>query len=286
MRNWHLGMVLTLLIAATGPWVNAQQDSGYLVLHAPGANQTIPFGVNNSGDVVGLAEVCVPREQDGLLQWGFFFQHGDYVEIAFPGAVSTVPRAVSERGEVVGYYYGPDLRARAFRYWRGEFETLPVSGTDVLAFGINSGGDIVGSLNEGLAGYRAFLLTKHGELTILEPPAGVDLWNLQALSINNAGTIAGIGQTSFGSAAFLYTRGQFTIIAGMTILGVNERGDVLGTPPGEPYSVYRNGQPLTLNHPAAFSRPLALSNQDVVGLLASVREGECSNTDGYRLRFH
>lgn len=65
MRNWHLGMVLGLLTVGMGPWLNAQQDSGYLVLHAPGANQTIPFGLNNAGDVVGLAEACVPREPDG-----------------------------------------------------------------------------------------------------------------------------------------------------------------------------------------------------------------------------
>ena len=275
---------LGVLLSAIGTDVRAQSRSAYEVLRAPGADQTIPYDVNNAGDTVGLAVVCEPIGAPAPGQWGFLLRDGEYSELAFPGARSTVPRSISERGEVVGYYYDDDLRAHGFRYRAGQYETLPVPGDDVFAFGVNARGQVVGNIVSRNGEEQPFVVGKQGQVSPLAAPTGVNLSRIRPVALNNAGTIVGSAEAAT-SGAFVYRRGTFTFVPFSTILGVNERGDVLGSPAGEPRTVYRKGRPLRLELPATFHLPLGLSNTAVVGVLESTFDGSCVRGNGFRVRY-
>jgi hypothetical protein len=269
------GVILVAVTVLAAPVF--AQNAEYVVLEVPGSDQTTPFGVNNSGDAVGLASSCADSSQ-----WGFLLQKGEYSQLAVPGAVSTWPRAISERGEVVGYFYNAQFRAAAFRYWHGQYEVLDVPGLDVFALGVNNAGDIVGSINRN-PGTDAFLLTNEGELTILQPPVEANLSLLNAVAVTNSGTVLGHANSTPFGASFTYRDGAFDVTPSFTALGGNERGDVLGHSPGTPISVYRNGQPLALLLPEG-SGPLGISNTFVVGILPTTNVGGCLRHQGFKMR--
>jgi hypothetical protein len=255
-------VVLFALLIAQIP-VGAESPD-YLVLQIAGCQSTIPWAVNERGDVVGNAFSCAGGVQD----FAFLYREGVYSAIDVPGAGITIPTDINDRGMVVGYFRTLTGELGAFTFWRGEYQTLSVPGVDIVPQGINNRGDITGWVPPTSQSYHGFLLTKDGVFTIL---AGAeDLEGLQAWKINSSGLIVGSAfSPSRGPVSFLYRRGESSVadLPGM-FLAVNDRGDVAAEIPGSGFAVYRQGARLELNHPEASYTIFDLSNRWAVGALA------------------
>jgi uncharacterized membrane protein len=255
-----LCVVLFALLIARVP-VDAQSRD-YVVLQVPGCQSTIPWAVNERGDVVGNALSCAAGVQDSA----FLYRQGVYSAIDVPGAAITIPTDINDRGSVVGYFRAPTGELGAFTLWRGEYQSLRVPGVDLVPQGINNRGDITGWMPTPES-YQAFLLAKDGVFTILTG-AG-DLEGLQAWKINSSGLIVGSAfSPTRGPASFLYRRGESSIAELPGIFyAVNDRGDVAAEIPGSGFVVYRQGAPLELNHPETSYTIFDLSNRWAVGAL-------------------
>jgi hypothetical protein len=80
----------------------------YRTIAAPGAPTTIPFGINDDGQIVGYT--ADDLEQTGAR--GFLLSEGPdgpFTPISVPGAPKTVALGISDRGDVVGLHENPDL---------------------------------------------------------------------------------------------------------------------------------------------------------------------------------
>ena len=120
------------------------QSREYVVLQAPGCQYTTPWGVNESGEVVGNAYGCA----GDLEAFAFLYRDGAYSAIDMPGAVrtSTIPTDINDRGVVVGYFRNAHNQLGAFAFWRGEHQMIDVAGMGLVPQGINNRGDITGWL--------------------------------------------------------------------------------------------------------------------------------------------
>lgn len=274
-RVMFTAVVTAVALLLAGAAVLAASSGDYIVLEAPGFAQTIPYAVNENGQVAGVALTCSGESH------GFLYRGGDYSSIDVPGATTTIPTAINERGMVVGYFYTADEQLGAFTFWRRKHQTLSVPGFDLVPQGINNRGDVIGWIPT--TPYQAFLLTKKSELILLSAPG--DIVGLQAWGINARGDIVGSGFSPLaGVVSFAYRRGAFAISPGLLVYGVNDRGDLL-VESGGSTAVYRNGARLELNHPEPQYTLLDLSNNRVVGVLPAGQNPDgCFETRGFMLR--
>lgn len=98
------------------------------------------YGVNDAGDIVGIA-----RNSQGINFAGFLLKNGSYTLIQVPGASSTFALGVNQ-DTVVGYFdpAGSDT-STGFLLRNGQYSYLSVPGADkTFASGINQRGDVVG----------------------------------------------------------------------------------------------------------------------------------------------
>ena len=274
----RLSFLLPAIVAAQliGAAALDAQPAEYVVLAVPGADQTLPYGVNNQGHVVGMTATCSPFSQRG-----FIYRDGEYSIIDVPGSIGTHPRGINNRGVVVGYFYTPDFLAHGFRFWRGQYEVLSLPGTNVFAFDINNRGDIVGGMVQHPT-QQAFLLSQRGDLTIIPGPPGTI--GMLAYGIDTSGTVVGTGFTAAESFSFIYRKGELTTLPNTILFDINDRGDVLAWPVGEGPGVYRKGERLALAHPDEFYLLTGLSNTHVVGVGETESADGCLRTQGFRLR--
>jgi len=76
---------------------------------APGAQVTIPFDINDRGQVVGVSTSSLTTATAS----GFLRSEGRFTAINRPGAVATVPFGINDRGQIVGIGPSPqDLASR------------------------------------------------------------------------------------------------------------------------------------------------------------------------------
>ena len=262
------GIALSALLS-TGISLEAAPRE-YIVLQVPGCQLTIPWAVNERGDVVGSALSCAGDDQG----FAFLYRDGIYTSIDVPGQIATYPTDINERGVVVGYFTTPEHAVGAFTFWRGEFQTISVPGVELVPQGINNRGDITGWIPT--VSYQAFLLTKNGDFTLLTVDG---LEGLQAWKINASGIIVG---SAFSPAlgipvSFVSRRGDSRVaeLPG-NYSAINDRGDVAADVQGSGFVIYRMGAPLDLNHPETGYTIFDLSNRWAVGALPDGR--------GYLLR--
>jgi hypothetical protein len=149
MRSHDVPRVI--LIALAG-WVgcmvtsrSAYSDScsppDFTPIAFPGTTDTQPWGISNSGLVVGTYDFGLGNTR------GFEYSGGAFVPLDFPGALSTQPFGVNDSGLVVGDYLpsGPG-QPQGFVYNGASFTPLNMPGaswTDPQ--GINDLGQITGS---------------------------------------------------------------------------------------------------------------------------------------------
>ncbi|HEV2270715.1 MAG TPA: hypothetical protein VGR92_14775 [Steroidobacteraceae bacterium] len=192
-------------------------------------NRPRVFGINGSGTIVGT----IHTSAGDLPSRSFLYDRGRFTVLPLrdPTDLGGAAIGVNSRGEVVGYDHTSSNRTTAWLWSNDAYSSLPVSGTNVVAFGINSGGTIIGNRTLGLL---RRLLTGQFHCTgqrgyILSDGTARHL-NGFVYAINDLGEAAG-GATSDGEAmAAVFRNGSATVILNLpsAAVGINSVADVVG----------------------------------------------------------
>src|SRR6516162_3181733 len=169
-------------------------------LASMGIPGTRPFGINTSGQIVGV----YGNASGGH---GFLLSGGTYTTIDEPLATGgTSAQGINDVGQIVGVYINASGR-HGFLLNGGTYTTLndPLATGGTFAQGFNDMGQIVGQyLNA--SGFHGFLAVPNGDgtYTTLDDPLAT-AGSTDAPSINTAGQIVGSYQNASGGHGFLLT---------------------------------------------------------------------------------
>jgi len=166
----------------------------YTQLNVPftGADGTLPYAINDAGNIVGdwyLSGAEFP--------FGFELSGGTYTSLQFPGSNETDAFAINDNNDIVGIYYLADSPL-GFLLSGGTYTTIEVPGSVLTeAFAINDAGVVVGfycttsacGTSVGAKGSLGFLLSNGVYTTFSYPAKGVV--STQLLAISNTGVILG-----------------------------------------------------------------------------------------------
>jgi hypothetical protein len=259
--------VLITLILALGALSNAYAASyTYTPLNYPGASETLAFGINDAGTIVGYYKAS------GVYH-GFSLNSGTYTSLNYPGASYTTATGINNAGTIVGSYKANGVNS-AYSLSGATFTSIAYPGapeTYIIGNAINNAGTIVGGyyttppdMDNGfsLSGttYTSF---SYGALRT---------W---ANSINDAGTIVGAYYDASGvTQGYSLSGTTFTLInypgaSSTEAIGINNAGTIVGLYK-DANGVYRgfflsNGTYATLNYPGASSTGAAgINNVDTI----------------------
>jgi len=166
-------------------------SGGLTTLDFPGASDTIAFGINELGTVVGLWDIL---DSDGNLiaEHGFIWKNGVFSEVDFPGAADTSVMGINAAGDLVGSWDSglTSPIAHGYVFSNGKFASfdVPIAGATVTQpDDINALGHVVGLYSDVNGILHGFLIAGASFATI-DFPGSVQttVWG-----INSAGQIVG-----------------------------------------------------------------------------------------------
>lgn len=160
-----------------------------------------PLGLNNLGQVVGVADIYRPSDQPRITP-GFLWENGQYtaLDIGSLDPADTgiyVPRSINDNGEIAGVY--GNATARYGVHWQnGTVQTLgnvslmgSPAQVDVLK--INNRGEILGQAGVNANGFAVNrgVVWRNGQPEILEPLSDpqIRFENTSVIDINNRGKV-------------------------------------------------------------------------------------------------
>jgi hypothetical protein len=199
-------------------------------------NRVRPFGINNSGAIVGT----VHTSAGDLPARSFVYSGGKFTTLPLVNSTDLggVAIGINAKGAVVGYDNTTSSHAAEGWLWsNGVYSGLPVSGTSTAALGINSSGTIIGNRTVSLirrllsgqyccAGPSGYVVS-HGTTQYLTGPVN---------AINDPGEVAGASNAGSDARATVFNHGIGIAILSVTssAIGINSSGDVVGSyqPPG------------------------------------------------------
>jgi uncharacterized membrane protein len=153
--------------------------SAYTTIDAPGASETLAFGVNSSGEIVGYYSA-------GSVDHGFVFDGIAFTPLDVEGATSTRAFGINDSGLIVGSYDIAGGPHHGFTYDGNRFGYFDCPGSDSTELhAVNSAGQMVGMTNPGS---HAFLREDASCTSIDFPGATFN----DAEGINDAGEIVGL----------------------------------------------------------------------------------------------
>jgi probable HAF family extracellular repeat protein len=167
----------------------------------PGAgNLTIPNGINDRGEIVGVYQDAAPGEHS------FLYKAGNYGTLVYPGATETGAQDINNSGQVVGDF--PDPKGtHGFVYLEnvGVF-TPPLDNppsTEIALRGVNNGGQIIGGYFDAVGHEHPFLYMASSLNPILIPGA----ISASAIGVNDRGQVVGNIQSANGAWSFVASIG-------------------------------------------------------------------------------
>jgi uncharacterized membrane protein len=128
----------------------------------PGFQDSIPFGINSAGDVVGGG-----LNAGATADVGWLLQGGVYTQVMVPGSVYSLVYGINDSGAMVGAYCSTPADAclsdsppeQAFLYQNGTYTTISVPGAiATFPYGINNQGEISGYYQDGNGYFHSFLI--------------------------------------------------------------------------------------------------------------------------------
>jgi len=192
-------------------------------------NRPRVFGINDSGTIVGT----IHTSAGDLPSRSFLYDRGRFTVLPLmdPADLGGAAIGVNSRGDVVGYDHTSNRTVTAWLWSNDAYSSLPVSGTSTVAFGINSGGTIIGNrtlsfarrvltAQFGCTGQRGYVLSR-GTARHLDG---------FVYALNELGQAAG-GSTSNGQTkAAVFKNGMATLILNLrsAAVGINSVADVVG----------------------------------------------------------
>jgi probable HAF family extracellular repeat protein len=198
-------------------------NGNFTTLDPPGSLLTEALGINDTGQIVGVASRV----------GGFLYSGGSFTPLNVPGAFSTYPGDINDAGEIAGSFINTTGTPQHGFLFSGEnFTTLDPPGSIATGVtGINNAGQIVGYFDSA-SGRHGFVFSE-GNFTTLDPPGSVFT---MLLGINNAGEIVGIFADNFFDPVqgFVFSKGSFTTfpkVPGSSYSGpqgINDKGEIVG----------------------------------------------------------
>ncbi len=258
-------------VAATFTYTNIVDSS---------ATYTQPYGINNSGTIVGqVSGGSITGQQT------FQYSSGNFTIVTPPGADTSYGvtwGAISNNGEIVGNYVttGTGL-SKGFSDIGGTYSSFAVSGAALTEpTGVNNSGVIVGDYYKN-SSYSGFIDTAGAITTISKPTGATFLW---ATGINDAGTVVGYYRDSSSiTHGFTLSGSTFTSFdqpgaTGTEIIGINNSGNMLVSSSLGNF-FYGGGSFTAISVPGSsdtYIRSLNDSNQ-IVGSYDTASCGSCGN---------
>jgi uncharacterized membrane protein len=204
-----------------------------------GFNRVRPFGINDSGAIVGAIYTAAGE----LPARAFVHRHGCYtvLPLVHPTDLGGVAIGINRRAEVVGFDRTSNHDAQGWLWSDGVYSSIPVSGSHTVAVGINSNGTVVGYRR--LNSIRRFLAGQFrypGEMGYVLSHGATRYHNGPVHAINDLGVAAG-ASTSPGhvmtnrlkrdAMATVFKDGIATPILSLpsAAFGINSAGDVIGS---------------------------------------------------------
>lgn len=205
------------------------------------ACNTLPNGINNSGEIVG------EYDDPNYYQHAFYNANGQYNVFDFPQAYYTIATGVSNKGTIAGFYqeyagaderdsgYGANVNGFIYTPGKTQPTQLNLPGcTETELYGVNDSGTVVGNC-PGSFNTVKFYGIAYNPATQVETDLIVQ--NSQfthAYGINDVGQIVGAYNDGTTYHCFLYSSGSYIIIPdppGSTLTictGINNAAQVAG----------------------------------------------------------
>ena len=217
--------------------------AGVTTLDFPGASDTIAFGINELGTVVGYWDI-LDSAGNLIAYHGFTWKRGVFSQVDFPGAADTGVQGINAAGDLVGSWDAGVTSpiVHGFVFSRGKFTNfdVPVAGSTVTQpDDINALGHIVGIYVDANGVVHGFLVAGPTFTTVDFPGAALTTaWGINSadqivgnyrtdVNLPSHGFLAQPGNSAKGLAAFGFTPGQSsqatTIIPSGEIVGRNFR---------------------------------------------------------------
>jgi uncharacterized membrane protein len=241
-------------VGPLGPGYLLERGEFTTIDHPDATLETVPFGINNRGQIVG------GYDAPGFIIRGFLLDRGRYETINFPGALRTNAMRINARGQILGNYEDARGGCHGYLLEKGEFTRIDFPGAATQALGLNDKGQAVGAIESG--GRVSAFLFDRGDYSIIDVPGA---GNASAVDINNRRQIVGAYRDSDGmTRGFFLDHGELTnlevpgALATMPF-GINNRGDIAGfyidADLGDGLIahgfLYRKGTYITIDHPLA-----------------------------------
>lgn len=166
-------------------------------LDFPGASQTEPYGINDSGVVVGEWDI-LDAEGNLLAYHGFVWRNGNFAEVEFPGSGDTALVGINASGDYVGIWDSgiTDPTAHGFAFLKGSFTSFDVpGGAFTQADDISDNGQVVGVYLDAVGVEHGFLKFNDVYATLDFPGAAITT----AWGVNNSGMVVGTYRDSSGA---------------------------------------------------------------------------------------
>jgi uncharacterized membrane protein len=162
----------------------------YTSFDDPGALETVGFGVNNAGTIVGFY-------YDGTAYHGFKLKGGTFTNIDPPSAVCGEAEALNDKEQIVGAYSSSDPTCetglQGYLLSGASYTTINYPGaTATVVGGINSSADVAGWYYDS-SGIAHGFTDIGGTLSTLDYPGATDT---QSFEINDSGQVDGVWDSS------------------------------------------------------------------------------------------
>lgn len=200
----------------------------------PGSMFTEAYGINNSGQIVGVVQGAL-----GTAPQGYLDDNGVFSTVNYPGATSTGAIGINNVGQISGSASFRHVPEAGFIAANGSYGkiVLPFSNSFSEGHGINDSGQVVGVYFD--AQPNGFL-DSNGVFSTVDVPGASGTYSY---GINDSGQIVGRFLEGDRFHGFLDTSGVFSSIdvpGGRDTManGINDEGEVVGsfTPTGKPPS--------------------------------------------------
>jgi hypothetical protein len=218
-------------------------NGGVSMLAFPGSDVTLPFGINDHGDVVG--EIVLPPPDGNIIHTirrAFLYRHGQFSSLNDPEAPQD-ERAlgIANDGTIVGLYFDDFGLSHGFTRKDGLFQTVDAPGADEGGLvGTNDVGGMIGNGSNDTSEFD-FVVTR-GQFTNVVLPDSLH----QLRGINNQYVMVGDFQEQIPDPTrkggllprnhgIVIANGQLIVVDApfegahdTSLLGINDRGDIIG----------------------------------------------------------